>query len=192
MPYHFALDPRWTVFYLQALNVVLRMAPIMSGYSYNSRSFFTNKGAQDIGGGFQLWRGYFQSVRPALGKMLVNIDISTGLMYKPGSLISLCLNFLGLPSNDPRALSRMNEYQHRRLREFLAGIRVKMAHSGRTETVKKLTKDSAREHTFKMRDGQTMTVEKYFKVHCNKTLRFPDLICVQVCLFIHFLHSCVN
>jgi eukaryotic translation initiation factor 2C len=29
-----------------------------------------------------LWRGYFQSVRPAPGRMVINIDISTGTMFK--------------------------------------------------------------------------------------------------------------
>ena len=152
----------------------------MKGYPYNSRSFFTKNGAQGIGGGFELWRGYFQSVRPALGKMLVNIDISTGLMYKPGPLIPLCLDFFGLRGNDVRSLSQMNDSQRRSLQLFLAGIRVQMEHSGRTETVSRLTKESARNRTFKMRNGQTMTVEKYFKAHCNKPLRFPDLFCVEV------------
>jgi eukaryotic translation initiation factor 2C len=160
------------------------MAPIMQGRPFNSRSFFTDQGAQDIGGGFHLWRGYFQSVRPTLGKMLVNIDISTGLMYQGGPLIQLCLDFLGLRRNDLRALLHTTDYQRRNLQQFLAGIRVRMAHSGRTETVKKLSKESARKHTFEMRDGQKITVEKYFKVYRNKTLQYPDLFCVEVCSFI--------
>jgi hypothetical protein len=39
-----------------------------------------------LGGGMVLWRGYFQSVRPAPGKMVINVDISTGLMFKVCSL----------------------------------------------------------------------------------------------------------
>jgi eukaryotic translation initiation factor 2C len=160
------------------------MAPIMKGYPFNTRSFFTDRGAQDIGGGFQLWRGYFQSIRPTLGKMIVNIDISTGLMYKPGPLIPLCLEFLGLPRNDVRALSRMSERQRRPLQQFLAGIRVQMPHSGRTECIKRLTKETARERNFTTRDGKTISVENYFEVYHNKTLKYPELICVEVRLFV--------
>jgi eukaryotic translation initiation factor 2C len=58
------------------------------------RSFFTDRETWDIGGGYILWRGYFQSVRPAINRMLVNIDIATGVMYKPGALMDLALEFL--------------------------------------------------------------------------------------------------
>ncbi|KAG8679864.1 hypothetical protein FRC09_018657, partial [Ceratobasidium sp. 395] len=61
---------------LAAINVVVRMQPIMQ-YPHNSRSFFTDKEVWRIGGGMELWRGYFQSVRPGLQSMLINIDIST-------------------------------------------------------------------------------------------------------------------
>ncbi|KAG8692899.1 hypothetical protein FRC09_010881, partial [Ceratobasidium sp. 395] len=61
---------------LTAINVVVRMEPIMR-YPHNSRSFFTDKETWAIGGGIELWRGYFQSVRPGLHSMLMNIDIST-------------------------------------------------------------------------------------------------------------------
>ncbi|CAE6444858.1 unnamed protein product, partial [Rhizoctonia solani] len=60
-----------------AINVVVRMDPILR-YPFNARSFFTDKEVRPIGGGIELWRGYFQSVRPGLASMLINIDISTG------------------------------------------------------------------------------------------------------------------
>jgi hypothetical protein len=48
-------------------------------YPFNIRSFFTDQECKRIGGGLELWRGYFQSVRPAIGRILINIDISTGM-----------------------------------------------------------------------------------------------------------------
>ena len=175
-------------FDLQSLNIVLRMATIMQDLPFNSRSVFTPNGAKGIGGGFELWRGYFQSLRPALGRMIVNIDISTGLMFKGGPLIPLCLEVLGFPLDDPRALLRMNDSQHRRLQQFFVGIRVRMEHSGRTETVKRLSKESARQRTFTLRDGKTkMSVEKYFQSSRNKKLQYPDLICVEVRILCFYL-----
>jgi len=50
-------------------------------YPFNARSFFTELETRDIGGGIVLWRGYFQSVRPAVGRMVINFDMSTGAMY---------------------------------------------------------------------------------------------------------------
>jgi eukaryotic translation initiation factor 2C len=78
------------------------MQPTML-YPFNIRSFFTDRETKcscfplhpqsvlipsrctALGGGMVLWRGYFQSVRPAPGKMVINVDISTGLMFKVGS-----------------------------------------------------------------------------------------------------------
>jgi eukaryotic translation initiation factor 2C len=56
------------------------MEPSMN-FPFNIRSFFTPRETKDIGGGLELWRGYFQSVRPAPGRMLINMDIATGAMY---------------------------------------------------------------------------------------------------------------
>ena len=81
---------------------MVRTEPFLK-YPFNVRSFFTREDQRDIGGGIVLWRGYFQSVRPAVGRMLINIDISTGMMYKPGPLIGLCLDFLG--KNNPDFLA---------------------------------------------------------------------------------------
>ena len=51
-------------------------------WPFDKRSFYTNQEQRDIGNGIVLWRGLFQSVRPASGRMLIDIDISTGYMYK--------------------------------------------------------------------------------------------------------------
>ncbi|KAF8205641.1 hypothetical protein K438DRAFT_2014534 [Mycena galopus ATCC 62051] len=74
-----------------ALNAVIHMQPGLS-YPFNVRSFFTDRETKDIGAGLELCkffisipinfrltcplgRGYFQSVRPGIGKMLINVDI---------------------------------------------------------------------------------------------------------------------
>lgn len=109
---------------ITALNVVIRMEPSLK-YPFNVRSFFTNRETKDIGGGIELWRGYFQSVRPAVGQMLINVDISTGTMYKPGPLIKLCLDFFGKDNAAILAPSRgLPERERIRLQRFLTGIRV--------------------------------------------------------------------
>ncbi|KIJ70038.1 hypothetical protein HYDPIDRAFT_35479 [Hydnomerulius pinastri MD-312] len=171
---------------LTALNVVIRMEPTMK-YPFNVRSFFTNRETKDIGGGLVLWRGYFQSVRPAIGRMLVNVDISTGTMYKPGLLIDLCLEFLGRPGQHG-ALSPRRGFPDReriRLQRFISGIRVMTTYSGdrvrkTPRVVKKLSSAGASDLTFSMRDGTTMTVARYFQNLLNRPLRFPENVCVEV------------
>jgi eukaryotic translation initiation factor 2C len=172
----------------QALNVVVRMEPNQK-YPFNFRSFFADNEVMDIGGGIELWRGYFQSVRPAMGRMLINVDMSTGIMYKAGPLISLCLSFLNRPPNNPNVLSAANGFPDRerlRLQRFLSGIRVITPHTAaagtepRARVVKKLSTASADAITFTTSEGGTMTVAQYFQNQLNRSLRFPNLPCVEV------------
>ena len=134
-----------------------------------------------------LWRGYFQSVRPAIGRILINIDTATGVMYKPGRLIDLALEFINR-SGRPNALAPRHglpERERMRLQHFLSGVKITTPHSphhqGRTRLVKKLTRLSAREETFEVGEGETMTVAEFFYAQHNITLMFPDVICVEVC-----------
>ena len=155
-------------------------------YPSNRNSFFPHQDPRPIGAGIELWRGYFQSVRPAIGRMLINVDISTGVMYRSGRLIDLALDFLGR-SGSPNALSSQHGLPDRerlRLQQFISGIKITTPHlvrnPDRRRLVKKLTRDSARDHTFENGDGQTMTVLEYFRDTLNISLQFPDLICVEV------------
>ncbi|KAL0065940.1 hypothetical protein AAF712_007067 [Marasmius tenuissimus] len=154
---------------ITALNVVIRMEPTLN-HPFNVRSFFTDRERKDIGLGLEVWRGYFQSVRPGIGKMLINVDISTGLMYKPGSLIQTCLEFFKRPG-DPKILSPargMPDRDRVRLSRFIAGMRIvinsgdpKVANT--TRVVKRLS--SAGANCVKQR---------------NRPLQYPDLLCVEV------------
>lgn len=158
-------------------------------YPFNVRSFFTDRETKDIGGGIVLWRGYFQSVRPGIGKMLVNVDISTGTMYKPGPLINLCLDFLGRPGN-PNILAPRTGFPDReriRLQRFITGVRMLTTNAGtagkvnRTpRVIKKITNAGAADLSFTLREGGQQTVAEYFRRSQNRPLQFPNLPCVEV------------
>lgn len=173
----------------QALNVVIRMEPSLK-YPFNVRSFFTDADQQDIGGGIVLWRGYFQSVRPAIGKMLINVDISTGTMYKPGRVIDVALEFVDRKNGDPNLLAPKRGFPEReriKLQRFLSGVRVDALIPGQAQTnhrparvVKKLTTAGASQLSFTLRSGQTLTVAEYFEQTHNYKLRFPDIVCIEV------------
>lgn len=172
---------------VKALNIVIRMEP-SSRFPFNVRSFFPPHETKDIGNGIILCRGLFQSVRPAVGAMLVNLDISTGMMYKPGPLINLCLEFLGRnPGQLPRALSPkkgLDERDRANLRQFLIGVKVVVTTGGGQNrpprTVKNLSKAGANDLTFQPREGPPISVANYFRKTYNHTLRYPDLLCVEV------------
>ena len=165
-------------------------------YPFNVRSFFTDGETRDIGGGIVLWRGYFQSVRPAIGRMLINVDISTGAMYMPGPLIGLALAYLNLPSNGPDALAPrrgLPDMERVRLQRFIMGLKVTTSHSqrepgrqvARPRVVKKLSREGARDLSFELDNSQRMTVAEYFQGVLGGPLRHPDVICVEVCIRLH-------
>lgn len=165
------------------------MEPTLN-YPFNVRSFFTSKETKDIGGGIVLWRGYFQSIRPAVGRMLINVDISTGTMYKPGNLLDLCKEFIA--RTDPNALAPKRGFPDReriRLQRFITGIRIQTrkpdnaATSGPPRVIKKLSTAGAADITFTKREGETLTVAEYFRQTYNRPLSFPDVLCVEVSIF---------
>ncbi|KAM6501034.1 hypothetical protein JOM56_004048 [Amanita muscaria] len=167
---------------LQALNVVIRMEPNHK-YPFNVRSFFTPQGKRDVGAGLELWRGYFQSIRPTIGRLIVNVDISTGMMYKSGTLIDLCLDFLGR-GNNPDLLSPTKGFPDReriRLQKFIGGVKIQIdtGKGKRFRSVRGLSREGAERITFTNNGTQT-NVAKYFREILNQTVRFPTMICVDV------------
>jgi eukaryotic translation initiation factor 2C len=167
---------------IMALNVVIRMGPNQK-YPFNTRSFFTPEGRKSIGGGMELWRGYFQSIRPSENQMYLNVDIATGIMYRPGPLISLFMEYS--KKDKPFAFSPKHGFSDRdriRLQKFVSNMRVKTAHSGRDRMVviKKLSNSGASNTMFTMRDkNQAISITDYFRLHANIKLKFPDNICIE-------------
>ncbi|KAF8914445.1 PAZ domain-containing protein, partial [Gymnopilus junonius] len=169
---------------IMAFNVVIRMRP-NEKHPFNVRSFFVPQGKRPIGNGIELWHGYFQSVRPSQNKMYINLDIATGVMYKDGRLIDLCLEFFGRPNPNPNMLSPQRGFPDRerhRLQRFLTGVRVITKHGGRTRAhvIKKVTTEGANARMFTTREGQTLSVANYFRTTLGKALQFPDIVCVEV------------
>jgi len=157
-------------------------------YPFNRRCFFTPQETLSIPlSGIVLWRGIFQSVRPAIGRMIANIDLSTGMMFKEGPLINLCLDFLGRdPARpDPRYLASvngLNDHDRLRLSKFLlnAQVTIRQRSGERRYSIKGLTREGADSITFKNdTTGVTQTIQQYFH-SLNIQLRYPTLICVQV------------
>ncbi|KAG1792682.1 uncharacterized protein HD556DRAFT_1309213 [Suillus plorans] len=81
-------------------------------------------GIQTLGEGLELWRGYFQSVHPTIGK---NIDVSTAVIFKQGSFQTAALAVL--KQNNVRALDLCPDLpQFRQLKNFFKGISVTLIH----------------------------------------------------------------
>ena len=163
-------------------------------HPFNFQSFFTNSETRDIGGGIVLWRGYFQSVRPAIGRMLINVDISTGAMYMSGPLIGLALAHLNLDRPDMLAPRRgFPDKERVRFERFITGVKITTSHGQREpgrqgprpRVVKKLSKEGADDLRFELDNGQQTTVADYFRGVLGAPLQHPEVLCVEVRIRLH-------
>ncbi|KAK1223273.1 hypothetical protein PQX77_013861 [Marasmius sp. AFHP31] len=165
---------------LMVMNIALGQVP-KSRYPANSRSFFPGDDKKAVGHGLELWRGYFQSARPVIGRVILNFDITTGLFYKSGNLINVALDFFGERNPRMLAASAFPSRHRQRLELLVSGMRVKvMTADGkrkRTIMIQSLSAAGADGITFDWRDHGQTTVANYFKSLQNKALDYPGLVC---------------
>ncbi|KAK0431530.1 argonaute-like protein [Armillaria borealis] len=164
-----------------ALNVVIRMAPSQK-YPSRGRSFYMHE-TKSIGYGLS-------SVRPAVDRLLINVDVTTGIMYKDGPLIPLCLEYLGLRLNQAHQLDPQQglpPYERIRLQRFLSGMKIvpilaisgARGRKGKPVLVKRLTDKNASTLTFTPHGGgAATTVAAYFQQQ-NQPLQYPHIICME-------------
>ncbi|KAK0435068.1 Piwi-domain-containing protein [Armillaria borealis] len=171
---------------LTALNIVLRMEPSLK-HPFRVRSFFNDKIKAPLGNmPLEAWQGYFQSVRPALNRLIVNIDISTGVMFKPGSLVETCVEFFSGYRREEDANKWLRAQsvplmQRRRLERFLFGVKVEAktaAGAKKLVTIHKLTERDAASTIFTPTGGAQTSVVQYY-AQTNQRLRLPNIICIQ-------------
>ncbi|KAG8898541.1 hypothetical protein FRB99_007372 [Tulasnella sp. 403] len=169
---------------INACNVAIRMQMLLN-YPFNVRSFYPGDEIQPIERGIELRRGYFQSIRPAIGQMVLNFDISTGAFYQPGPLIALCLAVLGKPNtaNPNNELSgNMNRRDRSSLLKMLRHLRVRTQQRGeqpRIREIRGLSEVGAANHTFDTPEGQT-TVAQFAARTSGRPLQYPAALSVQL------------
>ncbi|CAE6435814.1 hypothetical protein ACGC1H_000833 [Rhizoctonia solani] len=166
-----------------ALNYVVRMAPVTnSNYPLKGSSFFMDiRGvSQDLKRGFKLYRGFFQSVRPTIGCMLVNIDIATGVVFQPISVLEFVMEFLKL--RDPRELGQLKEAQLVTVTRALKGVKVVATIGRRTGTAKSIKSidRNGPDGYFFDKDGQQVSVSQHMRDVHNVRIQYPKAPCVIV------------
>jgi eukaryotic translation initiation factor 2C len=136
----------------------------------------------------ELWRGLFQSFRPCPEKAFVNVDITTGIMYKTGPLFGLCLEVIAdlhsIPGElDPRLLAPaqgLMDATRLDLSRFFKGARVTIeGGDGRLRVIRGFSSHGANETLFD-KDGKQMSVAEYFNGKLGKVLQYPSIVCVEV------------
>ncbi|KAF9435066.1 hypothetical protein BGZ76_006969, partial [Entomortierella beljakovae] len=179
---------------IMSLDVLLRHKPA-SMYVTVGRAFYTPVSKQLLAGPLEAWRGYYQSIRPTVKKLMVNIDTTATAFFQPGPLVEMAVKILGLrtPADLRRTAPPLNWI---RVERVIKGLRIQTSHRQKAKKTLKifgLTKTSAQETVFKLSadtrdvsgsnppdpERETNIVE-YFKNTYNITLSYPSLPCVTV------------
>ncbi|KAK4934510.1 Protein argonaute [Elasticomyces elasticus] len=167
------------------------------------RSVFKRQGQRaDLGGGIEVWRGVYQSMRLAEGKKLViNLDVANTCFWKPSSLISTIITKFRM--RDPQQIvnemrprqdngSRRAPETHSTVRKAIKGIMVTAQYKGNPMADKEwkiasLSLNNAHEETMEWKDPQTkkptgerVSIAQYFKRKYNLALQFPELPLVEM------------
>ncbi|KAI0957643.1 hypothetical protein AcW1_005968 [Taiwanofungus camphoratus] len=163
------------------LQIIVRQVPNMTyGFPPHARAFYIERGAQDLTGGLQAWHGFFQSVRPVLGRLLINVDIANSIVYQPGPLTELAMKFLHI--HDLRHLARLPEssIEWMKLGRFLKNVQVTKVtpKSSKANRIMGLVPQAGR-YAF-LKNGINTTVESYYRAQYNYLLHWPELFGVRI------------
>ncbi|GJE90868.1 argonaute-like protein [Phanerochaete sordida] len=176
------------------LQIIVSQAPnIRHRFALHSKSFYINDDkVPTIGPGIQLWHGFFQSVRPVLNNMLINIDTSSAPMYKAGSLLDVAMEFMD--QKEIRPFIRLFDgdrgpFALRTLKSFLKGVQVNVPpgekkvkiedivlHAGYLEFEKGAKQIRVMDH-FMEHHRYTLRNPHAFGVRANKSAVFPAEVC---------------
>lgn len=183
---------------IQLLNIIVSKAPSEAAHVKNvGKNFYpfgTHSGMEsyDLGQGLEALRGYFSSVRPAIGRLLVNINVTSGAFYKPMYLPDLIREF-GQGEDQAEPFIRMLKVEVRYTKDgqkemFMKKVKTIVGFAkapkknqdrkrfGNAHEVTASIEDRASPNT----KPQEMTVAGYFKKHHGITLKRPELPLLNV------------
>ncbi|KAI0692213.1 Piwi-domain-containing protein [Cytidiella melzeri] len=178
---------------LMLLQVIVTQAPhIRHKFSMHSKAFYIESRARNLSGGLQALPGFFQSVRPSIGRFLINVDTTTAAFYKKGWLLNLALEYLGVrEARDVVRATKENRAKWSSLRTFLRGLNVMIVPQATNFNSEPPRNDSYRVFritdivadagniTFDGPDGPT-TIKNYWQNTHNTGIRYPDLFGISI------------
>ncbi|ORY01783.1 Piwi-domain-containing protein [Basidiobolus meristosporus CBS 931.73] len=166
---------------IMALDILIRHRPSMLYTSVGS-SFFTRDDSKPLGGGVEVWQGFYQSARPTLKKMMINVDVNAAAFYQAGPLIQEVVKILGYRGVEDLKKG-LTPREHEKLEKALKHVSIMVVHRGRENRRYKIRRLSLRgsdHEKFSIGDSisETSTVASYFQKRYNLRLIYPFLPCV--------------
>lgn len=161
---------------INLLQLIVRQGPNLK-YPNNIKSFFTkDAGRVTLGGGLEAWKGFYQSVRPTHNQLLVNVDVTCGVLYQEGRLIDVALALLGQSHVRTLKLQEASP-DFRKLKSFFKGVFVGFTHlKGKKKKISQFIPEAGYYKFQKGSDGPEITVQQYYRETYNIHLQYPEII----------------
>lgn len=175
--------------FVQLLNIIMCRAPNTAAHvaSLPGNRFYPNQDhpgveLRELTGGLVALRGYRSSVRPGVGRVLVNLNVASGAFYKAVPLLDLLHIF-----NNPDGLQRENFIRmlkvayHRPGKQPMKGQKtiIGFAKSPRFGNAKNVTFEYEDRTGPRPRTMKTSVLD-YFEKQMGVTLKFPNVPVVNV------------
>jgi len=164
---------------LNAIDIILGHEPSYK-FVNRGRSFFMQAGANSLGGGVDVWPGYFQSLRGLKSGLFLNIDVSATAFHTPKHLMDIACEVWRKRSVEELHNYTANERDVRELERSIKLCKVRMDYRSdyvRVMRVEGVSRKSAAQVTFQ-NDGVETNVADFFEKNYNFRLKFPNLPCI--------------
>ncbi|KAJ7756861.1 argonaute-like protein [Mycena maculata] len=164
------------------LQLLIRQSSNQNFPTNNGRAYFSPAGKRSIPNtGIELWHGYYQSVRPTIGRMLVTIDTSMAAVYESGGLLDVALSVLGARSVRDLRLPQERDPNFRKLQAHFKNRLIKTQTTGdRTKTIHAIVCGPIGRYPFTNSDGVPTTISDHFRRAHNIALKYPDSFGVRI------------
>jgi eukaryotic translation initiation factor 2C len=113
--------------YLNAMEVILSQRAL-ERLSPRARSFYSPQTAEPLGGGLQMWRGFFQSVRPVQSGLVLNIDVCATTYHEPKPVLELAAELWRCQGLDDLRRVRVDGRNLAALKKAMKNVRVELTH----------------------------------------------------------------
>ncbi|KXT11410.1 hypothetical protein AC579_9874 [Pseudocercospora musae] len=176
---------------VQLMNIVLTKAPSGADAVRNvgQNKFYPyhhHPGMElsDLGGGLQALRGYYSSIRPAVNRLLVNLNVTAGAFYRPAPLLELCDETRIGNLDQLEVFIRMLKVDATYTKDgqqkpFRIKMKTIVGFAKATDKIQVQRFGNANQVKFRFVDPpgaqpRQITVNDYFRQHHGITLRHPD------------------
>ncbi|KAL5719439.1 hypothetical protein ACHQM5_012217 [Ranunculus cassubicifolius] len=169
---------------VRVLDVILRQHAAKQGCLLVKQSFFHNNPRNfcNLTGGVMGCRGFHTSFRATQGGLSLNMDVSTTMIVKPGSVIKFLEDNQDVPENP-------YNIDWGKAKRTLKNLRISVSPQNREFKITGLSDQPCNRQVFSMKqrndtngDGEPieMTVYDYFRNQKKIDLQYPDFPCINV------------